>query len=222
MRVKICCIESVDEARLAVRAGATAIGLVSRMPSGPGAIPEEQLIAEITAAVAGEVETFLLTSQLDPEAIVDQQRRTGVSTLQLVDALPVGGLEALRAALPDVALVQVVHVLDEASVEDAVGVAPSCDVLLLDSGRPGLPVKELGGTGRVHDWSLSRTIVGRTALPVYLAGGLGPANVAEAIQTVRPAGVDLCSGVRTDGRIDPDKLAGFFRAVYASGTEVHP
>ena len=142
--------------------------------------------------------------------------------MQLVDALPGGGLAALRATLPDVALVQVVHVLDETSVEQAVRLAPWCDVLLLDSGNPGLPVKELGGTGRVHDWSLSRSIVERTEVPVYLAGGLRPANVAEAIQTVRPAGVDLCGGVRTDGRLDPDKLAGFFRAVYASSKEVHP
>ena len=220
MRVKICCIKSVEEARLAVRAGATAIGLVSEMPSGPGEIPEER-IAEIAAAVAGEVETFLLTSLVSPEAIALQQRRTGVSTLQLVDALPSGGLETLRAALPEVALVQVVHILDETSVEQAVAVAPWCDVLLLDTGNPGLPVKELGGTGRVHDWSLSRQIVERTQVPVYLAGGLGPGNVAEAIEAVRPAGVDLCNGVRTDGSLDPKKLAAFFEGVYASNPEVH-
>ena len=219
MRIKICCIESVDEARLAIRSGATAIGLVSEMPSGPGVIPEER-IAEIVSAVAGEVETFLLTSQREPHAIVAQQRRTGASSLQLVDTLPSGGLEVLRSALPDIGLIQVIHVLDEASVELAVGVSPHCDALLLDSGSPNGPVRELGGTGRVHDWSLSRRIVERTRGPVYLAGGLGPANVAEAIQAVRPSGVDLCSGVRTGGRLDPNKLAAFFHAIYASSTEV--
>lgn len=219
MRIKICCIKSVDEARLAIRSGATAVGLVSEMPSGPGVIPEER-IAEIVSAVAGEVETFLLTSQRETDAIVAQQRRTGASCLQLVDTLPSGGLEVLRSALPDTGLIQVVHVLNEASIDLAVGVSPHCDALLLDSGSPSGPVRELGGTGRVHDWSLSRRIVERARAPVYLAGGLGPANVAEAIRTVRPTGVDLCSGVRTDGRLDPQKLAAFFHAVYAASAEI--
>lgn len=219
MWVKVCCIGSVQEARLAIRAGASAIGLVSEMPSGAGVIPEER-IAEIATSVAGEVETFLLTSLLDPEAIAAQQQRTGASTLQLVDALPAGGLETLRTSLPSVSLVQVVHVLDTASVAEAVRAAPHCDAILLDSGNPRLPVKEFGGTGRVHDWSISRAIVEATEIPVYLAGGLDPGNVAEAIRAVRPAGVDLCTGVRTDGDLDPTKLAAFFGALYPPVPEV--
>jgi phosphoribosylanthranilate isomerase len=211
-RIKICCIKSIAEARAAIAAGADAVGLVSRMPSGPGMIAEE-LITEIAAAVRGAASTFLLTSLQDPRQIIAQHRRCATTTLQLVDELPDGAHAHIRQALPDVSLVQVIHVVDEASVLEAVSVAPHVDALLLDSGNPSLRVKELGGTGRTHDWDLSAQIVAMVGVPVFLAGGLNPGNVAEAIARVRPFGVDLCSGVRTDGRLDPAKLARFVAAV---------
>ena len=209
MRVKICCISSVDEARMAVEAGAAALGLVSHMPSGPGVI-EEALIAEIAARVPPPVATFLLTSLQDPDAIVAQQRRCRTNTIQLCDSLPEGGYARLRRALPGIALVQVVHVRGEASLDEARAAAPHVDALLLDSGNPSLAVKELGGTGRVHDWDVSRRIRDTAGVPVFLAGGLRDDNVADAVRRVAPFGLDLCSGVRTDGRLDPYKLRRFF------------
>ena len=218
-RVKICCIRSLDEAGLAIKAGASALGLVSRMPSGPGVIPEE-LIAIIAARVPPGVATFLLTSQLDAGTIIAQQRRTGVNTLQIVDRLKSGALQELRAVLPGIALVQVVHVRGLESIEEACAVAPFVNALLLDSGNPSLPVKELGGTGRTHDWSISSRIREAVQVPVFLAGGLNAGNVAEAIRQVEPFGIDVCSGVRTDGRLDAAKLTNFIRAVAsASGPE---
>ena len=217
-RIKICCIASVAEARAAIAAGADAVGLVSHMPSGPGVIAEE-LIAEIATAVRGAASTFLLTSLQDPRQIVAQHRRCPTTTLQLVDDLPDGAHAHLRQALPDVTLVQVIHVVDEVSVLEAAAVAPHVDALLLDSGNPSLRVKELGGTGRTHDWDLSAQIVATVGVPVFLAGGLNPANVAQAIARVRPFGVDLCSGVRTGGRLDPAKLARFVTAVRTNPAE---
>jgi phosphoribosylanthranilate isomerase len=211
-RVKICCIASREEAWLAIRAGASALGLVSAMPSGPGPI-EEALIAEIAPAVPPGVATFLLTCLEDVDAIVAQQRRCRTNTLQLVDRLPPGAHARLRAALPGVGLVQVVHVVGEQSIEEAVAVAHQVDALLLDSGNQSLPVKELGGTGRVHDWEISQRIRGAVQIPIYLAGGLRPENVGQAIRQVGPFGLDLCSGVRADGRLDPARLARFFEAV---------
>jgi len=208
-RVKICCIASVEEAWMAIRAGASALGLVSEMPSGPGPIPEEA-IAGIAARVPPPVATFLLTCRTDAGAIVEQQRRCGTNTLQLVDRVEPGTWAELRRRLPGVALVQVIHVTGEESVEQAETAARHVDALLLDSGNPSLPVKELGGTGRVHDWSLSRRIRERVEVPVFLAGGLKPDNVAEAVAAVEPFAVDLCSGVRTDGGLDAEKLARFF------------
>jgi phosphoribosylanthranilate isomerase len=209
-RVKICCIGSVEEAMLAVAYGAAAVGLVSRMPSGPGVIAED-LIAAIAAAVPSSVASFLLTSQTEVGAIIEQQQRTRVNTLQLVDALPWGAHEKLRRALPGIALVQVVHVLGEESIAEAAVVAPHVDAILLDSGNPTLAVKELGGTGRVHDWEISRKIRESVRCPLFLAGGLHPGNVGDAIRRVGPYALDVCGGVRTDGKLDALKLRDFFR-----------
>lgn len=195
--------------RAAVECGASAVGLVSAMPSGPGVIDEE-LIAEIAARVPPAVATFLLTCGQDADSIVEQQRRCRVNTLQLCDRVRAGVHAELRARLPGVSIVQVVHVGGEESFDEAMNVAPHVDALLLDSGNQSLAVKELGGTGRTHDWRVSRSIVEASPAPVFLAGGLKAENVAEAVASVRPFGLDVCSGVRTSGRLDAGKLKRFF------------
>jgi phosphoribosylanthranilate isomerase len=211
-RVKVCCIANLDEARMAIRAGASALGLVSEMPSGPGVISDDR-IAEIAAVAPPGVATFLLTCLTDPDEIAEHQRRSGVGVIQLCDEPAEGARAALKRALPGVKIVQVIHVQGSGSVEAARAAASEVDALLLDSGRPDLAVKELGGTGRTHDWETSRAIREAVDVPVYLAGGLRAENVARAIATVRPFGVDLCSGIRTGGRLDARLLAEFMRAV---------
>lgn len=212
VKVKICCIASELEAKLAVRMGAFAVGLVAEMPSGPGPIADEKIF-QIARTVPPHVRTFLLTCQTSAQGIVEHHRRTQTNTIQIVDALTDRAYHFLRENLPGVHLVQVIHVLDERSVEEAVEIAPMVDYLLLDSGNPNLQVKELGGTGRVHDWKLSRKIVEAVDIPVFLAGGLKPENVRKAVETVQPFGVDLCSGVRTNGDLDAWKLERFFSEV---------
>jgi len=211
-RVKICCISSVQEARLAIEYGAAAVGLVSKMPSGPGVIPDE-LIARVAGCVPPAVSSFLLTCEQNVSEIVRQQRGAGVSTIQLCDRLEIGSHEGLRRALPGVAIVQVVHVAGSESVAEAIAVAPFVNGILLDSGNQQSAIKELGGTGRTHDWNISRRIREAVSVPVFLAGGLNAANVAAAIRQVKPFGVDVCSGVRTGGKLDEEKLAAFFRSV---------
>jgi len=214
--IKVCCIASESEARLAIESGAAVLGLVSHMPSGPGVIGEDAIakIAATTAAtVQPPVETFLLTSVCDAAGIVKQVQRCGTTGVQICDALPGGAHAALRIALPETRLVQVIHVTGEESYGEALRAAPGVDALLLDSGNPALQVKELGGTGRVHDWSVSRRIVERAGVPVFLAGGLNAGNVGDAIARVGPHGVDICSGVRTNGKLDREKLTRFVAAV---------
>ncbi len=213
-RVKICCIGSVEEAALAVECGASALGLVSHMPSGPGVISDE-LIAEIAATVPPTIGTFLLTSRQSVREIVAQQRSCRTNTIQICDHLTTGTHRELKRALPGISVVQVIHVTGPESVEEAAHVASSVDAILLDSGNQKLALKELGGTGRTHDWSLSRTIRERIGIPLFLAGGLTPENVGQAIEEVGPFGIDLCSGVRTDGKLDATKLKRFFSAVRA-------
>lgn len=211
-RIKICCIAGREEAQLAIAAGAAAVGLVSAMPSGPGVISEER-IAAITADLPPAIGSFLLTSKVSVGEIIAQQRRCGANTLQLVDRLVGGAHAELRAALPGVAIVQVVHITGPEALDEALLVAPQVHGLLLDSGNPNLPIKELGGTGRTHNWEISREIVQRCGRPVFLAGGLDASNVGAAIRMVRPYGVDICSGVRTAGALDRAKLAAFVAAV---------
>ncbi len=211
-RVKICCISSVAEAVLAVEYGASALGLVSHMPSGPGVISDQQ-IAEIAAAVPPSIGTFLLTSRQSVRDIITQHRYCRTNCIQICDHLTNGTHRELKETLPGISIIQVVHVTGPESVEEACAVAPQVDAILLDSGNQKLAVKQLGGTGNTHDWTLSRTIRERIEIPLFLAGGLTAHNVAQAIREVGPFGLDLCSGVRTDGKLDEVKLRKFFAVV---------
>lgn len=211
-RIKICCIANLPEARMAVRAGASVLGLVGAMPSGPGVIDDLQ-IAALAAWTPPGVATFLLTSETLPESIADHHSRTRTSAVQLVDYVFPSAYPKLREAMPGVRLVQVIHVVDEQDVDRALIYADVADALLLDSGNPRAAVKELGGTGRVHNWDLSRAIARQVDKPVYLAGGLHAGNVAEAMDRVGPFGLDICSGVRTDGRLDERKLDALMEVV---------
>jgi phosphoribosylanthranilate isomerase len=210
--IKICCMASREESRLAISAGAAALGLVSAMPSGPGPI-DDSLIADIAATVPPPVATFLLTCRQDAESIIEQHAVCRTSTLQLVDFVEPVELRKLRERLPGIRLVQVIHVGGEESLEEARAVSKLVDALLLDSGNQKLAVKELGGTGRVHDWRISRRIRNEVDLPLFLAGGLNASNVAAAVTAVQPHGVDVCSGVRTHGKLDAAKLSAFVAAV---------
>ena len=212
-RVKICCISSQEEARLAIQFGADALGLVGKMPSGPGVIGDE-LAAQIVRTTPPPLATFMLTSETTTAGIIAHQQRVGANTIQLVDTVSPETYAQLHAALPAVKVVQVIHVIDGRNLDEALrAVQDGADALLLDSGNPNLAVKELGGTGRVHNWQVSRQIVAQSAVPVFLAGGLGPANVRAALETVQPFGLDICSGVRTNGRLEAEKLESFMRLV---------
>lgn len=210
IRIKICCISSIEEAKTAIEAGADAIGLVAKMPSGPGPIPDE-LIRQISQSVPPLIGTFLLTSETSAEKIIRHHHRTHTNTIQIVDLLSVGTYSQIRETLPSVKLVQVIHVIDSSSVDLAVTLSNSVDALLLDSGNPNLKIKELGGTGRVHNWNLSRQIRDNAKCPIILAGGLKPENVRQAIEEVQPFAIDVCSGVRTNGALDINKLSCFIK-----------
>ncbi len=211
-RVKICCIQNEQEAADAIRSGAAAVGLVGAMPSGPGPISDEEIF-RIGQTVPPPIATFLLTSEQTSQGIIDHHHRTKTNTIQIVDELADLGYAKFREAIPHVKLVQVIHVVGEESVDEACELAERVDAILLDSGNPKLTVKELGGTGRRHDWRLSRRIVETCGKPVFLAGGLNAANVREAVDIVGPFGVDVCSGVRTAGRLDVFKINAFFEAM---------
>ncbi len=210
--VKICCISSKEEAMLAIKHGASALGLVGEMPSGPGVI-SDVLIKEIAQIIPQGVDSFLLTSKTNALDIIKHHQTVNTNTIQIVDELREGKYQEIRDQLPTIKIVQVIHVIDEQSVEQAMKVAKHVDAILLDSGNLNLTVKELGGTGKVHNWDLSKTIREEINIPLYLAGGLNALNVKKAINYVQPFGIDLCSGVRTNGKLDEHKLKTFFEAI---------
>ena len=213
IRVKICCISSRDEAELAIKYGAAAIGLVGNMPSGPGVI-EDDLIKEIAKSVPPPISTFLLTSETEADAIIHHHKKVNTSTIQIVDALNSRLYDKIRINLPFVKLVQVIHVIDEKSIIEAVEISQHVDAILLDSGNPNLETKVLGGTGLTHNWEISKKIRESIDIPIFLAGGINKNNVREAIDSVQPFGIDLCSSVRSNGKLDEKKLEEFFNAVY--------
>ena len=198
---------------MAIDAGADLIGLVGPMPSGPGPI-DLDTAATIARSLPPGIGSVLLSSATDLDLLQAELRLVRPTVLQLVDAVEPELLEALRRQVGGTRLLQVLHVQDAAVVDEARELASLVDGFLLDSGRPDAAVKELGGTGRVHDWRLSRRVVAAVDRPVFLAGGLNPANVARAIAEVRPFGVDLCSGIRQqDGQLDRDLLQAFMQGV---------
>jgi len=212
IRVKICCISSIEEAKLATAYGASALGLVGHMPSGPGII-SNQKISEITKSVPPMVSTFLLTSETKASAVINHYKKVSTSTIQIVDTLENKDYQLIKNEFPHVKIVQVIHVLDDKSVEEAIDVSVDVDAILLDSGNPNLSTKELGGTGCTHNWDLSRKIRDQIDIPVFLAGGINSNNVKQAIEHVQPFGVDLCSSVRTNGKLDENKLSSFFHVI---------
>jgi len=211
-RIKICCISSTEEAKMAIDYGASAIGLVGYMPSGPGVI-DDKLIFKIAKSVPPPIGAFLLTSETSVNEIVNHHKVTRTNTIQIVDEIKDGTYQQLRDAMPAIKLVQVIHVINQKSVDEAIKISEHVDAILLDSGNPNLHTKELGGTGRTHNWDLSRKINESIKIPLFLAGGLNPENVKQAIDAVDPFGIDVCSGVRTDGKLDEKKLELFMKNV---------
>jgi len=216
-RIKICCISSIEEAQMAIHYGADAIGLVGKMPSGPGMI-NEALILQIVQIIPPPINSFLLTSETSAKEIIKQYDKVQTNTIQIVDRLSDVTYADIKQALPHTKLVQVIHVVDEASIIEAISVSEKVDAILLDSGNPKAKVKTLGGTGKTHNWELSKQIRIAVDVPLFLAGGLNVNNVREAIDMVQPFGVDLCGGVRTNGKLDEEKLNLFIKNVYHERT----
>lgn len=197
---------------MALETGADLLGFVSEMPSGPGVISLGD-IASIVQQLPPETKSVLLTSAQTAQSIYSQHSQVNSWGIQIVDSVDIIELISLRVMLPGVQLLQVIHVQNESSILLALKYSQYVDFLLLDSGSPDSKIKTLGGTGKVHDWDLSREICDKSTIPVFLAGGLNAGNVLEALAATRPYGVDLCSGLRTEDRLQKDKIIAFFKAL---------
>ncbi len=210
--IKICCIQDRTEAQLAMDLGANALGLVSEMPSGPGIISLDQ-IRDIAAFIPIPINSVLLTSKQSSEEILEQVEYCKPTAIQIVDKILFGSHQDIHAAFPELIIIQVIHINGIEAIVETEKVSSDVDAILLDSGNKLLATKVLGGTGRAHNWSISTQICRYAQISVILAGGLNQTNVREAIRTVNPAGVDVCSGVRTNGKLDRVKLTSFMNNI---------
>jgi phosphoribosylanthranilate isomerase len=216
-RVKICAVASPAEARAAAHAGADAVGIAGPMPPSAetrSAAPIETDTARAVFATAPPgVQAWLVTAETHANGVLQHLAFLNAAVVQITRRIDPGDHALIRGAAPWVRIVQVVRMQDEAALELAKGYARTADALLLDSGKPDATIADIDAPPRAHDWSACRQIVSMVDKPVYLAGGLNEANVGEAIQAVRPFGVDLTGGVRTMGKLDARKLSAFFAAV---------
>lgn len=197
-RVKICGITNIEDALAAVSFGADALGFHVGEVKGSRNIISREEAAKIISQLPPGFETVLVTTSLDADAIVEAARVTHVAAVQFHTDMTVEGILAIKEKLPNVRAYKAVHVHDEYSIDEARKYEKVADAILLDT--EAKEKGQVGGTGKTHDWEVSRKIVEAVSLPVILAGGLNPDNVAEAIKKVRPQMVDVNSGVSNSDR----------------------
>ena len=212
--LKICGLRTEYEARAALAAGATALGMLVGLTHRAEDEATEAEARQLVSALGSGARLVLVTHLIDPGAIADLARRIGVSTIQVHGDVSPDGLRALRGLAPDACLIKAIHVTGPDAMARAEAFAPLADALLLDSRT----ADRLGGTGQTHDWSISRRIVDAVApVPVVLAGGLTPNNVANAIAQVRPAGVFVNSGVEDpSGAKESVRMRAFITAALSA------
>jgi len=211
MKVKICGITNTNDARMAAKFGADALGFLIgiRHKSEDVILPEEA--KKIISACPPFVTTVMVTHLLESESIISLFREIGTTAIQLHDEIKLDEIKAIRKALPTVRLIKAVHITDlKESLRRARIFERIVDAIVLDT--INLKEDRIGGTGLTHDWQISKQIKESVSIPIILAGGLNPSNVQEAIRTVRPYAVDVNTGVKKDryDRVkDPAKLKDF-------------
>jgi phosphoribosylanthranilate isomerase len=211
-------LTSIEDALATVEAGADLIGLVV---DDSGAVPEEispEQARAIFAAIDGSALGVALSLSTDPDEICAMAEQVQPHAVHLAaSALAIDDLIRVRARLPDTKIMAAVPVTGPGAVEVACERSRYADYLLLDSKSAADAFT--GATGKTHDWSISRRIVEAVSTPVILAGGLSPENVADAIEAVRPWGVDSYTHTNIPGdrrRKDPARVRAFVGAARAT------
>lgn len=209
MLVKFCGINKKEYAEMAIGLGADFLGFLV----GITHLAEDKLTNEEAKKIISEVEfknsvPIAVTHLQDAKEIIETMREINVTAVQIHDSIAIDGIKEIRDSIPDSYIIKAVHVQDrERSLEKALTFEEYVDALLLDSRT----IDRLGGTGKIHDWDISREIVLSVKKPVFLAGGLTPDNLLKAINKVKPFGVDVNSGVEINGEKDLNKMTKFIR-----------
>ena len=206
--IKVCGIQNANEALGAIEAGANSIGLLLGVPEYVEDKITPEIAKQILASVLEGIRTVMVTHLLKVNEIVDIAEYTGVSAIQVHNDLDTEGMKQLQQNLHNIELIKAIHVLDHSAVDQAKMYEPCSDMILLDTKTKD----RIGGTGKTHDWNISKEIVNKLNIPVILAGGLNPQNIKEAIIKVKPSGIDANSGLEhEDGLKDFEKIRLFAR-----------
>ena len=204
-RVKVCGLTRETDVDAAVEAGADALGFVVDVPVDTPREVSTERAAELVARAPPFVTTVLVTMPEAPARAADLVERVEPDAVQVHSDLPPGDVAYLRSRVD----ARVIKHVDAATPETAARYVDVVDALLVDSiGEDGG-----GGTGETHDWERTRAATADLDVPIILAGGLTPANVAEAVATLDPFAVDVASGVEASSGVkDHDAVAAFVAA----------
>ncbi|HHV25217.1 MAG: phosphoribosylanthranilate isomerase [Methanosarcina sp.] len=225
VRTKICGIRSPEEIELAALYGADAVGFITEVPVESPRKLDSGTAAYLVSKVPKSLSSVLVIMPDNSDTAVEMIEKIKPDIVQIHSRLPLLELEVIKENT-DIPIIKTlsVPVKGETSGKKTGNEAPVSNLLekvrlledadvvdsiLLDTARPEKP----GGTGCVHDWTLSRWISEETRLPLILAGGLKPENVREAIKAVSPYAVDTASGVETSGKKDAMKIRNFIEEV---------
>jgi len=205
VRVKICGITREEDLAVAVAAGADAVGFLVGVPSSPRNLTLERA-ERLLRQVPIFVDSVVVMAPQNINGLVEICEGLKPTAIQIHGKKNFDASE-IRERIKDTRLIKTVYVTKDALKETVIEDLKTFDAVLLDS----FTKVQYGGTGRVHDWTLSRQIKEAVApLPVILAGGLKPENVKEAILTVQPYAVDVASGVELRPAVkDHEKIRAF-------------
>ncbi|ADD03662.1 N-(5'-phosphoribosyl)anthranilate isomerase [Natrialba magadii ATCC 43099] len=211
-RVKICGLTNADDLQTAVDAGADAVGVICDVPVDSPREVAVQEARDLVANVPPFVTSVLVTMPETPAAAAELAATVEPDALQIHGSLEPAALESVREQTST----ELIYAVDSQAVDEAEDAAAAADALLVDS----TDEDGGGGTGETHDWERTRDLVAALETPVILAGGLTPANVTEAVQTVEPFAVDVASGVEATGGVkDTDAVRSFVERASCTNRE---
>ena len=206
MKTQIYSIMNADEALACVKAGADRVGILVNTPENPNRYPCEITAEEakpVFEALKGKATSVLISVQDTEEEIFSQLEYLRPDVLHLCAGYKgsVRFREKLRERFPEIELMEAVGVTDESAVQEALRISEYADCIILDSVDPN--IAGIGAAGVTHDWNIDRKIIETVNVPVIVAGGLGPENVAEVIRKTHPWGVDSLTktSIKKDGVI---------------------
>ena len=210
IKVKICANKSIEDAKMSIDAGADIIGILVGQEHTSNDFVDKYTAKKIADFAKGKCDISLVTHLTNADEIIELTKFIGNNVIQLHSDIEEIEVEKIKKEFPNVKLVRLIHVSAEGKICTDYKKIKYADYYLLDSFN--LKTNQVGGTGLIHDWNKSGELIRILDKPTFLAGGLNPNNVADAIKQANPYGVDVNSGCKNDNGIkDKEKVKLFIK-----------